>query len=43
MDTADSHGIERMTARGVVVGGVEFELDCLDRGAGLSSEVSGGS
>lgn len=41
MDTADSHGIERMTARGVVVGGVEFELDCLVFATGFSVGVSG--
>lgn len=29
VDTADSHGIERVTERGVVVGDTEYELDCL--------------
>ncbi|MEE1743607.1 flavin-containing monooxygenase [Streptomyces sp. JV184] len=41
VDTADSHGIERMTPRGVVVGGVEYELDCLVFATGFSVGVSG--
>ncbi|MYW70128.1 FAD-dependent oxidoreductase [Streptomyces sp. SID8379] len=41
VDTADSHGIERMTERGVVVGGVEYEVDCLIFATGFSVGVSG--
>jgi cation diffusion facilitator CzcD-associated flavoprotein CzcO len=41
VDTADSHGIERMTERGVVVGGTEYELDCLIFATGFSVGVSG--
>lgn len=41
VDTADTHGIERMTERGVVVGGVEYELDCLIFATGFSVGVSG--
>ncbi|MGD6749805.1 flavin-containing monooxygenase [Streptomyces sp. BH105] len=41
IDTADTHGIERMTERGVVVGGVEYEIDCLIFATGFSVGVSG--
>ncbi|MDN3270938.1 NAD(P)/FAD-dependent oxidoreductase [Streptomyces sp. MA15] len=41
VDTADTHGIERMTERGVVVGGTEYELDCLIFATGFSAGVSG--
>ncbi|GGS99734.1 flavin-containing monooxygenase [Streptomyces griseoviridis] len=41
VDTADTHGIERMTQRGVVVGGTEYELDCLIFATGFSVGVSG--
>ncbi|MGC0379617.1 flavin-containing monooxygenase [Streptomyces sp. SAI-229] len=41
VDTADTHGIERMTERGVVVGGTEYELDCLIFATGFSVGVSG--
>ncbi|MER5436961.1 NAD(P)/FAD-dependent oxidoreductase [Streptomyces sp. NPDC002790] len=41
VDTADTHGIERMTERGVVVGGVEYEIDCLVFATGFSIGVSG--
>ncbi|MGP3770271.1 flavin-containing monooxygenase [Streptomyces sp. SDT5-1] len=41
VDTADTHGIERMTPRGVVVGGVEYEIDCLIFATGFSVGVSG--
>ncbi|WP_309049211.1 NAD(P)/FAD-dependent oxidoreductase [Streptomyces sp.] len=41
VDTADTHGIERMTERGVVVGGSEYELDCLIFATGFSVGVSG--
>jgi cyclohexanone monooxygenase len=29
VDTSDSKGVERITARGVVAGGVEYEVDCI--------------
>ncbi|TXS52013.1 flavin-containing monooxygenase [Streptomyces sp. t39] len=41
VDTADTHGIERMTRRGVVVGGTEYALDCLIFATGFSVGVSG--
>lgn len=41
VDTADTLGIERMTERGVVVGGVECEVDCLVFATGFSVGVSG--
>ncbi|MFD7135470.1 flavin-containing monooxygenase [Streptomyces sp. NPDC059894] len=41
VDTADTHGIERVTARGVVVGDTEYELDCLIFATGFSVGASG--
>lgn len=41
VDTADTHGIEHMTERGVVVGGVEYEVDCVVFATGFSVGVSG--
>ncbi|MFF0224049.1 flavin-containing monooxygenase [Streptomyces sp. NPDC004629] len=41
VDTADTHGIERMTERGVVVGDTEYALDCLVFATGFSVGVSG--
>ncbi|WP_320775378.1 NAD(P)/FAD-dependent oxidoreductase [Streptomyces sp. CRN 30] len=41
VDTADSHGIERVTPTGVVVDGTEYELDCLIFATGFSVGVSG--
>jgi cation diffusion facilitator CzcD-associated flavoprotein CzcO len=41
VDTADTHGIERMTENGVVVGGTEYALDCLVFATGFSVGVSG--
>jgi cation diffusion facilitator CzcD-associated flavoprotein CzcO len=41
VDTADTHGIERMTERGVVVGDTEYDLDCLVFATGFSVGVSG--
>ncbi|MER5476996.1 NAD(P)/FAD-dependent oxidoreductase [Streptomyces sp. NPDC002734] len=41
VDTADTHGIERVTASGVVVGGQEYALDCLVFATGFSVGVSG--
>ena len=41
VDTADTHGIERITETGVVVGTTEYELDCLIFATGFSVGVSG--
>ncbi|MFJ5036883.1 flavin-containing monooxygenase [Streptomyces parvulus] len=41
VDTADTHGIERMTEHGVVVGDTEYQLDCLVFATGFSVCVSG--
>ncbi|MDU0301119.1 MULTISPECIES: flavin-containing monooxygenase [unclassified Streptomyces] len=41
VDTADTHGIERMTERGVVVGDTEYALDCLIFATGFSAGISG--
>ncbi|MGW0876419.1 flavin-containing monooxygenase [Streptomyces sp. NPDC002740] len=41
VDTADTHGIERVTARGVVVGDTSYELDCLIFATGFSVGTSG--
>ncbi|WP_394435979.1 flavin-containing monooxygenase [Streptomyces sp. SGAir0957] len=41
VDTAETHGIERMTERGVVVGATEYEVDCLIFATGFSVGVSG--
>ncbi|WP_030227272.1 flavin-containing monooxygenase [Streptomyces sp. NRRL WC-3626] len=41
VDTADTHGIERMTEHGVVVGDHEYALDCLVFATGFSVGVSG--
>ncbi|MEU6673624.1 NAD(P)/FAD-dependent oxidoreductase [Streptomyces sp. NPDC046925] len=41
VDTADTHGIERMTERGVVVDGTEYEVDCLVFATGFSVGASG--
>ncbi|MFF9496884.1 flavin-containing monooxygenase [Streptomyces flaveolus] len=41
VDTADTHGIERMTENGVVVGGTEYALDCLIFATGFSVGVCG--
>ncbi|MFH9603480.1 flavin-containing monooxygenase [Streptomyces rochei] len=41
VDTADTHGIERMTEHGVVVGDTEYALDCLVFATGFSVGVSG--
>ncbi|MEV5019472.1 flavin-containing monooxygenase [Streptomyces sp. NPDC053780] len=41
VDTADTQGIERMTARGVVVGDTEYALDCLIFATGFSVGNSG--
>ncbi|MFI6703494.1 flavin-containing monooxygenase [Streptomyces sp. NPDC050509] len=41
VDTADTHGIERVTEHGVVVGGTSYELDCLIFATGFSVGTSG--
>ncbi|MFD7512145.1 flavin-containing monooxygenase [Streptomyces sp. NPDC059853] len=41
VDTADTHGIERVTETGVVVGDREYALDCLIFATGFSVGVSG--
>lgn len=41
VDTADTHGIERITAHGVVVGDTAYVLDCLIFATGFSVGTSG--
>ncbi|MGW5865187.1 flavin-containing monooxygenase [Streptomyces sp. NPDC055239] len=41
VDTADTHGIERITEHGVVVGDTAYELDCLIFATGFSVGTSG--
>ncbi|NYV77596.1 NAD(P)/FAD-dependent oxidoreductase, partial [Streptomyces sp. UH6] len=41
VDTADTHGLERVTRDGVVVGGTAYALDCLIFATGFSVGVSG--
>ncbi|MFC8102708.1 flavin-containing monooxygenase [Streptomyces sp. NPDC057363] len=41
VDTANTHGIEHVTPRGVVVDDVEYEVDCLIFATGFSVGVSG--
>lgn len=41
VDTADTHGIERVTAHGVVVDGTAYELDCLVFATGFNVGTSG--
>lgn len=41
VDTADTHGIERITEHGVVVGGIAYELDCLIFATGFNVGTSG--
>ncbi|MFE3515208.1 flavin-containing monooxygenase [Streptomyces sp. NPDC059166] len=41
VDTADTHGIERVTEHGAVVGDRTYELDCLIFATGFSVGVSG--
>ncbi|CAJ1503746.1 NAD(P)/FAD-dependent oxidoreductase [[Mycobacterium] kokjensenii] len=42
VDVAESKGIERLTAKGVVAGGVEYEVDCVIFASGfeISTELS---
>ncbi|MGW0949162.1 flavin-containing monooxygenase [Streptomyces sp. NPDC002623] len=41
VDTADTHGIERVTPHGAVVGDTTYELDCLIFATGFSAGISG--
>ncbi|WP_416968720.1 flavin-containing monooxygenase [Streptomyces sp. 4F14] len=41
VDTADTHGIERVTETGVVVGDTEYPVDCLIFATGFETGVSG--
>jgi cation diffusion facilitator CzcD-associated flavoprotein CzcO len=41
VDTADHGGVERITEHAVVVGGVEYEVDCVVFGTGFEVGVSG--
>lgn len=41
VDTADTHGVERMTETAVVVGGTEYEVDCVIFATGFEVGVSG--
>nr|WP_206037812.1 NAD(P)/FAD-dependent oxidoreductase [Rhodococcus sp. HNM0569] len=41
VDTADHGGVTRMTERGVVVGDVEYEVDCVVFATGFETGVSG--
>ncbi|MGR4851289.1 flavin-containing monooxygenase [Streptomyces sp. LARHCF252] len=41
VDTADHGGVERVTEHAVVVGGVEYEIDCVVFGTGFEVGVSG--
>ncbi|MEU1214477.1 flavin-containing monooxygenase [Streptomyces sp. NPDC005791] len=41
VDTADSHGVERITQTSVVVGGVEYEVDCIIFATGFEVGISG--
>ncbi|MGW2054258.1 flavin-containing monooxygenase [Streptomyces sp. NPDC001840] len=40
VDTADTHGVERITENGVMVGGITYELDCLIFATGFSVGAS---
>ncbi|MFI0977379.1 flavin-containing monooxygenase [Streptomyces sp. NPDC021093] len=41
VDTADQHGVERITESGVVVGGTTYEVDCIIFGTGFRVGLSG--
>ncbi|MEU1799723.1 NAD(P)/FAD-dependent oxidoreductase [Streptomyces sp. NPDC019937] len=41
VDTADTHGVERMTETAVVVGGTAYEVDCVIFATGFEVGVSG--
>ncbi|MFC4563391.1 flavin-containing monooxygenase [Nocardiopsis mangrovi] len=41
VDTADTHGVERMTETAVVVGDTEYEVDCVIFATGFETGISG--
>ncbi|AMW13886.1 monooxygenase [Streptomyces qaidamensis] len=41
VDTADTHGVERITEDAVVVGGTEYEVDCIVFATGFEVGISG--
>lgn len=41
VDTADSHGVERITEHTVVVGGTSYEVDCIIFATGFEVGISG--
>ncbi|MFK0283216.1 flavin-containing monooxygenase [Streptomyces sp. NPDC090499] len=41
VDTADTHGVERISETAVVVGGAEYEVDCIIFATGFEAGVSG--
>ncbi|MFJ7045562.1 flavin-containing monooxygenase [Streptomyces sp. NPDC101112] len=41
VDTADTHGVERITEKAVVVGGAAYEVDCVIFATGFEVGVSG--
>ncbi len=41
VDTADTHGVERITETSVVVGGTEYDVDCVIFATGFAVGVSG--
>ncbi|MFJ2607149.1 flavin-containing monooxygenase [Streptomyces sp. NPDC087425] len=41
VDTSDTHGVERITEQGLVVGGVEYEVDCIVFATGYEVGASG--
>ncbi|MCO6010797.1 NAD(P)/FAD-dependent oxidoreductase [Actinoallomurus purpureus] len=41
VDTADTHGVERLTETAVVVGGAEYEVDCIIFATGFETGISG--
>ncbi|AEM84153.1 flavin-containing monooxygenase [Streptomyces violaceusniger] len=41
VDTADTHGVQRITETGVVVGDTEYEVDCVIFATGFETGVSG--
>ncbi|MFE9612164.1 flavin-containing monooxygenase [Streptomyces sp. NPDC006012] len=41
VDTADTHGVERITEHAVEVGGTSYEVDCIVFGTGFEVGVSG--
>ncbi|MFF7594474.1 flavin-containing monooxygenase [Streptomyces mirabilis] len=41
VDTADTHGVERITENAVVVGGAQYEVDCVIFATGFEVGISG--